>query len=296
MSSEAEQLAAKLAEIMDARKKKEEHCRLMELEAEQEQLKEERLQGELERMRAKEQRKREVAKAAAAAEEAAKMEFTKKQAEEMVKRKKEVESKKRAEEDKGKKRGREESVELTIGDVVEECGVVWYVQEGWVCEACEKAGEKCLWTDAPRATMCRHCHTNKKPCLIAGSGQDGAEAGLSKRKKVGSTKGKGKEKEGSEEEVGGVWDEVGGMREAVTGLLTEIHALGDVGRALVKLLKSSNSYVGYIADYMQRMENEQRSEGVDMEGVEVGGMGGNVGVGDNVGGDGSEQEVDGTLQ
>ncbi|KIM72962.1 hypothetical protein PILCRDRAFT_15656 [Piloderma croceum F 1598] len=233
MSSEAEQLAAKLAEIADTRKKKDKRQQLMELEAEQERLEEECLQGELERMRVEEQRKQEAAKVAVAAEEAAKMEFAKKQAEELAK---------------------EDSVEVTVGDVVEEHGVVWYAKEGWVCEECEK----CLWTDAPWATAC----------------QDGSEAGPSKRKKVGSMKGKGKEKEGSELGMG---------TDAIAALLAEID-------------------VGYIADYMQRTEDEQRGEGVDMEGVEVEGMGGNVGVGDNigvwdnVGGEGSEQEVDGTLQ
>jgi hypothetical protein len=72
---------------------------------------------------------------------------------------------------------------VTVGNVVEERGMVWYAKEGWVCEECEKAGEKCLWMDAPRATVCWHCCTNKKPCLVTGSGWDGLEVGLSKRKK-----------------------------------------------------------------------------------------------------------------
>ncbi|KIM91410.1 hypothetical protein PILCRDRAFT_83674 [Piloderma croceum F 1598] len=204
---------------------------------------------------------------------------------ELERMKKKAEAKKKVEE-KTKKRGREDSVRVTVRSVVGEKGVVWYTKEG------------------------EHCHTNKKTCHVTRVGQDGLEAGPSKKRKVGVMKGKWKEKEklelelgvdavamlrvemrGVREEVGGVKDKIGGVREAVVGLCAEFCTLA-------KMLKSTNGDVGYIADMMQKMNEGQEVEGVEMEGVEmeVEGMEGNVRVGGSVSVEGLENEVEETLQ
>ena len=276
MPSDAEQLTAQLAELAKSRKQREEMRRRMEEEAEAEavaiRLEEEQLRSKLEQMRVaeEEQRKREAA--------AAKAEQDRKELEEFKRRENEASEARRAKKgaakaesakkaESGKKRGREESVEVTVGNMLAEDGVVWSVKEGQVCVGCTKSGEKCLWRDSPRATACRACHAIKKTCEVRAE-KDGPEAGSSKKSKV-AAKGKGKEKSESEsglgadagaallgeirglrQEIGGVRQEIGGVREEIVGLRVEFRSLGNVGRAVVKLLKTSNESVDYIADRM----------------------------------------------
>ncbi|KIM80446.1 hypothetical protein PILCRDRAFT_9628 [Piloderma croceum F 1598] len=199
MSSEAEQLAAKLAEIAGSRKKKEEHRQQMELEVEQERLEEERLREELERMRVEEQRKQEAAKAAAEEPKKAE-EFVRMEHEVLLECRRladvrEAQWHAEAEAEKGKKRDREESeIEVMVGSLLEEGGVVWRTKEGRICDGCAKSGVKCFWRDDSRwAKACRECNTLKRLCTKDGVGQKGLEAGPSKKRKV--DKGKGKEKE-----------------------------------------------------------------------------------------------------
>jgi ribosomal protein L40E len=212
MPSNTEHLAAKLAKIAKSHKQKEELRQRMEAEAEASQLEEERLKLELEWMRVteEEQKKQEVA---AAAEEAEKK---RREVEEFKRRENEAnevhwirkaEAKAKAEvakkaesADKGKKWGREESLEVTVGSILQEKEVTWYLKEGQVCEECAKLGEKCFWRNSPQATTCRHCNLNKKTCVV-GVGKEESEAGLSKKRKV-AAKGKGREKEKSESELG----------------------------------------------------------------------------------------------
>ena len=139
-------------------------------------------------------------------------------------RQRKVEAKKRAEAEKkaeserkaeGKKRGREDSVGVTVGSILVEDGVTWYIREGQVCEGCAKTEEKCFWRESPRATACHHCKVNKKTC-VGGVGKEVSEAGSSKKRKV--TKGKGKEK--SELELGAdvgaaLLEEIRGLREEI---------------------------------------------------------------------------------
>ena len=215
--------------------------------------------------------------------------------------------------DKGKKQGREESVEVVVGTtLLDPDGVEWSVKEGQVCVGCTKSGDKCLWRDSPRATACRSCHAIKKTCEVAAE-KDGPEAGSSKKRKV-TAKGKGKEKEKSESESGlgadagaallgeirGLREEIGGVREEIGGLRAEFRTLGSVGRTIVRLLKTSNESVDYIADRMDELtgnNSESGDEEVGVDGVEgVDGVDGNVGVEGNVGGEGMEVEMEETLQ
>src|SRR5882672_2984351 len=323
MPSDTEQLTAKLAEIAKSRKEKqkEEMRRRMEEEAEAEasRLEEERLQLELERMRVaeEEQRKREAAAAKAEQERKELEEFKRRENEanearrarkEDAKAGKKAGSGKKAE--SGKKRGRDESVEVTVGSVVAEDGVKWSVRDGQVCVGCAKSGDECLWRDSPRATACRSCHAIKKTCEV-GAEKDWPEAGSSKKRKV-AAKGKGKEKEKSESESGlgadagaallgeirGLREEIGGVREEIGGLRAEFRTLGSVGRTIVRLLKTSNESVDYIADRMDELTgNNSESGDEEAKGVDgVDGVDGDVGVEGNVGGEGMEVEMEETLQ
>jgi hypothetical protein len=175
---------------------------------------------------------------------------------------------------------------------LEDKGVTWFVKEGQVCEGCARSGEKCFWRDSPRATACRHCNLNKKTCEV-GAGKEGSEAGPSKKRKV-AAKGKGKEKEKSEPESGlgadagaALLAEMRGMREEIEGLRAEFRTFVNVGKAIVRLLKTTNGNVEFIADQMD--------SGSDA-GNGVGGAESGVGVEETVGVEGPESVVEGTLQ
>jgi len=217
-----------------------------------------------------------------------------------VEAEKKAEAEKRMEmEDKGKKWGREESVNVTVGSMLEDRGVMWYLKEGQVCEGCAKSGEKCFLRDSPWATACRHCHINKKTCMV-GAEKEGSEAGPLKKRKV-AVKGKGKEKEKERSglelgadarvvllgEMRGMREEIGGMRESVEGLRTEFHMLASIGKAIVKLLQNTNENVGFITDQMDTGNDAESGDG-EAEGV--------VGVEGNIRAERVENKVKGTLQ
>jgi hypothetical protein len=309
MSSNAEELSAKLAALAKAREEKEARRKQ---EEEQERLEEELLQKELKRVEAEEKKKKEAE------------ERKRRKAEED--RKKEeakavlaaAEAKKRAETEKaetGKKRGREDSGE---GTRMVEDGVVWYTQSDAVCEPCDKSGEVCLWRDSARARACRACHNSKKECPVpdtrpdtrkGGVGKDGSEAGTeagpSKKRKV-APKGKGKGKELPALELG---EDVGtALLTEIRGLRDDFRALGEVGKAILRLLDATKNDVEYIAGVVEKREMD--NAGVEVEGVEGTGGGeemegvegtekgegaegsGGAGVEGNAG---SEIEVEGTL-
>jgi hypothetical protein len=176
MSSNAEQLNAKLAALAKAREEKE-ACR--KREEEQERLKEELLQMELKRVEAEEKKRKE--------EERKRCEVEEKQrkGEEAKAALAAVEVKKWAGTEQGKKRGRAGSVEVIIGTrMQDEKGAVWYAQEGVVCGNCEKSGDRCIWRDAAStwAKACRPCALMKKECPVpetrkAGAAKGNAESG-----------------------------------------------------------------------------------------------------------------------
>src|SRR5882724_4477 len=311
MSSNAEQVTAQIAMLTKARKQKEEMWRQMEAEAAANRLEEERLEQELERMRLAEE-ERQKREAAAAAEEAKRQaeqaardlaEFKRRERkllEAIDQKKRELRAKKEKEEaerraeterkkaeaakrtelekgtetaDKGKKRSREESVEVTVGAMISEDGVMWYLKEGRVCKWCEKAGAKCFWRDAQRAKACRRCHSMKKTCLPA---EVATEAGPSKKRKVAPPKGKGKEKEkATETEVGeeigmalleemrGMRTEMAGVKESVEGLQVDFCALASIGRTFVKILRNVDHNVGFVADQMEGSEVEDGVAGTE---------------------------------
>jgi hypothetical protein len=231
MSSSAEQLNAKLAALAKVREQKEECCKQLEAElereAEQERHEEEHLQEELKRIEA------EVKKQEEEERERGKVEEGQKKKEE-AKVKKRAEAEKRAEVEKAKKRGRDE-----LGTRLFENRVLWYLQEGAVCEPCKKSRENCLWRDSMWAKACRVCHNIKKVCPVPetrrpgveltakGGLEPGPEAGPSKKRKVGASKGKGKEKEASESEVRA--DASAALLAEMRGLREDFRALGDVG-------------------------------------------------------------------
>jgi hypothetical protein len=67
------------------------------------------------------------------------------------------------------------------------------------------------------------------------------------------------------------------VREAIEGLRTEFHTLGEVGRAIVKVLQSIHGDVGFVAEQMDPLNavGEEVGEGV---GEGVGQAEGPVGV------------------
>jgi hypothetical protein len=252
---------------------------------------------ELDRAEEEQKRKEEAeAEAARKAAEAAEEEkrkqaeiaaFAQREREILGERKKKAKAKKRAEVEKKaeakkkaeeKKWRREDSVEVTVGAILVEDEVTWMVKDGKVCEGCEEKGKKCFWRDSARAKSCHNCHALKKTCMV---GVEESEAGPSKKRRV--TKGKGKEKERSEsesdavaeairelkEEMREAKEETRGVRETIAGLRMEFHALGEVGRAIVKVLQSIHGDVGFVAEQMDPL---------NAVGEEVGG-----GVGEGVG-------------
>jgi hypothetical protein len=315
MSSNAEQLNAKLAALAKAREEKEARRKR---EEEQERLEEELLQTELRRVEAEEKKRKEEERKRREAEEKQRKEEEAKAALAAA------EAKKRAEMEQGKKRGRARSVKVVIGTrMQDEKGAVWYTQEGVVCANCEKSGDRCMWRDAAstRAKACRPCALMKKECPVLetrkagtakGNAESGPEAGSSKKRKLmPKEKGKGKEKE-----RGVLESEVGA--DAGTALLGEVRGLRDnirkattVGRVIHRLLKSLNDNLGFIVYHVEKSFGpEVTGGGEEMEGVEgmeegegkegVEGMekgegaegSGRAGVEGNAG---SEIEVEGTL-
>jgi chemotaxis protein histidine kinase CheA len=221
MSSNAEELNARLAALTKAREEKEAHCKR---EEEQERLEEELLQKELKRVEAAEKKRKE--------EEWKRREMEEKQRKEEVKAVLAVvEAKKRVEVEQGKKRGRAGSVEVVIGTrMMDEKGMVWFAQEGVVCRSCMNSGDRCMWRDlvSTWAKACWPCILMKKECPVPearragvakGNVESGPKAGsLKKRKLVLKGKGKEKEREVSESEVGAdasaaLLAEVKGLRE-----------------------------------------------------------------------------------
>jgi hypothetical protein len=307
MSSNAEELSAKLAALTKAREEKEARRKR---EEEQERLEEELLQKELKRVEA-EEKKREAE------------ERKRRKAEEEQRKKDEAkaalvaaEAKKRVETEQGKKRKDMEG--SGEGTRMVEDGVLWYTQSDAVCEPCEKSGEVCLWRDSSWARACRACHNSKRECPVlntrpdtrkGGAGKDGSEAGTdagpSKKRKV-APKGKGKGKELPALELS---EDVGtALLTEIQGLREDFRSLGEVGKAILRLLDATKNDVEYIAGVVEKREMD--NAGVEVEGVEgtgggeemegVEGMGkgegaegsGGAGVEGNAG---SEIEMEGTL-
>ena len=107
------------------------------------------------------------------------MAFAQRAGERLQKQKDKVRAKKKAEAEK--KRAQEDSVDMTVGSIFKENGVLWKMKEGRVCDGCERAEIK--------------CNAHKKTCTENGVGQMGLEAGPLKKRRVVLTKGKGKERE-----------------------------------------------------------------------------------------------------
>jgi hypothetical protein len=227
MSSNAEELSAKLAALAKAWEEKEARRKR---EEEQERLEEELLQKELKRVEVEEKKRKEEERKRCEAEEKQRKEEEAKAALAAAEANKKAEAEKA---ETGKKRGRVRLVEVVIGTrMQDEKGAVWFVQEGVVCGNCEKSRDRCMWRDAAstRAKACRPCALMKKECPVPetrksgnakGNAESGPEAGSSKKRKLTpKEKGKGKEKERevSESKVGAG---------AGTALLGEVRGLRD---------------------------------------------------------------------
>jgi hypothetical protein len=278
MSSNAEELSAKLAALAKAREEKEARRKW---EEEQERLEEELLQKELKRVEAEEKKRKEEERKRREAEEKQRKEDEAKAVLAAAEAKKRAETE-QAETGQGKKRGRARSVEVVIGSrMQDEKGAVWFAQEGVVCANCVKSGDRCMWRDAvsTRAKACRPCTMMKKECPVPetrksrnakGSAESGPEAGSSKKRKLTTKeKGKGKEKERevSESEVGG--DAGMALLGEVRGLRDDIRDATAVGQAIHRLLKSLNDNLGFIAYHVEKSFGPEVTDGgEEMEGVE----------------------------
>ena len=98
------------------------------------------------------------------------------------------------------------------------------------------------------------------------------------------------------EEMCGVKEETRGVKEAVEGLREEFHMLGDVGRAIVKVLKSIHGDVGFVAEQMDPLAGVGDGVGDGVEGGVGNGVGeteGTVGVG---GSENNEEGMEETLE
>jgi hypothetical protein len=309
MSSNAEELSAKLAALTKVREEKEARRKQ---EEEQERLEEELLQKELKRVEAEEKKKK--------AEEQRRCEAEEKQRKEEAKAAlAAAEVKKRAETEKagtGKRKDREELVGVIRTRMVDEKGLVWFAQEGVVCGSCEKSGERCMWRDSgsTRAKACRPCASMKKECPVPearkagvakGNAESGPEAGPSKKRKVGPSKAKGKEKERevSELEVGA--DASAALLAEVKGLREDTRELVTIGKSIHRFLKKLNLNLGFIAYHVEKeygpgeSGDEEEKRGVEKTGKVEGKEGGENAEGSGGAGGGgnaeSENEVDGTL-
>jgi hypothetical protein len=178
MSSNAEELSAKLAALAKAREEKEARRKQ---EEEQERLKEELLQKELKRVEA-EEKKREAE------------ERKRRKAEEEQRKKDEVkvalaaaEAKKRAEAEKAETGKKRKDMEGSgKGTRMMEDGVLWYTQSDAVCKPCEKSGEVCLWRDLVWARACRACHNCKKECPVPDTRPDTRKGSVGKAPQTGT--------------------------------------------------------------------------------------------------------------
>jgi hypothetical protein len=118
--------------------------------------------------------------------------------------------------------------------------------------------------DSARARACRACHNCKKECPVpdtrpdtrkGGVGKDGSEAGTeagpSKKRKV-APKGKGKGKELPALELG---EDVGtALLTEIRGLCDDFRTLGEVGKAILRLLDATKNDVEYIAGVVEKRE------------------------------------------
>ena len=167
-----------------------------------------------------------------------------------AKARKEAVTAKRSESEKAEglgKQGREErEISLTVRSFLMVHGVEWMVNEGMVCESCEKKERKGFWRmEAGRGKACLACHNLKTSCSASGEEESETEAGLSKRRKV-EGKGKGKEKAASPNS---------GVAES---------AATDVLRDILKELKGLHAEVGDLRVFAQRTtsvaENRWRTQ------------------------------------
>jgi len=138
---------------------------------------------------------------------------TKVQRETKAKAKKEAATAAKSESEKvggSRKRGQEErEILVTVGSFLTDQRVEWMVEEGEVCDSCQKKEKKCFSRmEAGRGKACLACHNLKKSCSAGRAEELEAEASPSKKRKV-EGKGKGKAKVATP--VSGVADSVAVM-------------------------------------------------------------------------------------
>ena len=250
-------IATKLTECANARKLLEEHHKQLELEAEHECLKEERLAKELEEMKAEEERKAEEKREAERrAEEQRKQEeeearvtkaFAQKEAE---KRKKEL-KRSRLESETEVEAELEKEEERTGESAMMDRKIVRRTKAGKICEECWKGDRKCLWLEAlSRTKACHSCSALKVKCVMAG--QESSEAGPSKKRKVAVDKGKGKAEEVKETKSKPEFrfrelvEELCGLRQDLRELRTDFRSTHHVAMQISNL-------TGDIADSVEDM-------------------------------------------
>src|ERR1700723_2912767 len=126
-----------------------------------------------------------------------------------------------------KKRKRTGSGFTILGTLTMADGGSWRAKNGRVCNPCRRLNKSCIWRqDNKKVRTCYFCQRSKISCAVD---PINAEAGLSKKMKVGKGKGKAHETEpGLEDEVAGrsVRDKI------LTDLLEEqwLHNQRQIGR------------------------------------------------------------------
>src|ERR1700720_3003147 len=174
-----------------------------------------------------------------------------------------------------KKRKRAGSGFTILGTLMTANGGSWRAEDGRVCNLCRRLNRSCIWRqDNKKGGTCYFCQRGKNSCAV---GPANAEAGPSKRMRVGKGKGKARETEPrSENEDAGpsVRDKV------LTDLLEEqrLHnqkLLGEIAqirRALFqvgKLLKGIVLDTHDITDHLLAKEEDGGRRAADEEIIDV---------------------------
>src|SRR6202030_2919950 len=198
---EEEMRQAEVLEQEEERKRQEEERRLEEearVLAEQD-----RWCQELTARREEERRRREVAMTLGrdqhlAEEQRRRLEERTKAAEERAKAREMEEVENTADPGAGphietKKRKRAGSGFTILGTLMTANGGSWRAEDGWVCNPCRRLNRSCIWRqDNKKVRTCYFCQRGKISCAVDPAN---AEAGPSKKMRVGKGKGKARETE-----------------------------------------------------------------------------------------------------
>src|ERR1700719_4028687 len=174
-----------------------------------------------------------------------------------------------------KKRKRTGSGFTVLGTLTTANGGSWRAEDGWVCNLCRRLNRSCIWRqDNKKVRTCYFCQRGKISCSVDAAN---AEAGPSKKMRVGKGKGKVHETEpGSEDEVAGpsvrnkiLTDLLEQQRLHNTRLLAEIAQIRGALFQMGKLIKGIILDTHDITDHLMAKEEDSGRRGADEEVIDV---------------------------